>query len=117
MYNQPSHNDLLKPKLWNSQEWYWCGKATQGHCERYRRHRGKECLGIVRPNTSQQPYPTKHRQHDKQQPQSKHKRHHKNSKRTYPSKQEPQQKKIRLSQALEAIHDTAMCNDDSFQYE
>ena len=117
MYNQPSHNDLLKPKLWNSQEWYWCGKATQGHCERYRRHRGKECLGIVRPNTSQQPYPTKHRQHDKQQQQSKHKRHHKNSKRTYPSKQEPQQKKIRLSQALEAIHDTTMCNDDSFQYE
>ena len=116
MFIQPYPQDINKPIKWKDNQWFWCGKATQGHCERFRRHRGKECLGITKPNTSQKPFSPQHKQHNKEPKHFKPKTHNQNSKRTM-AKRDPEPKKIRLSQALEAIHDNNMYDEEPFTYE
>jgi hypothetical protein len=29
----------------NGFDWYWCGKATGGKCEKWRAHKPKDCMG------------------------------------------------------------------------
>ena len=116
MFIQPYPQDINKPITWKDNQWFWCGKATQGHCERFRRHRGKECLGITKPNTSQKPFSPQHKRNNKQPKHFKPKTQNQNSKRTM-AKRDPEPKKIRLSQALEAIHDNNMYDEEPFTYE
>ena len=45
MFIEPEQPNMYKPRAWNGTNWYWCGKKTNGQCEAYRTHRGKECQG------------------------------------------------------------------------
>ena len=105
MHEQPPQNELFKPRTWNGHQWYWCGKATNGHCERYRIHQGKDCYGKKPPITRKAP-PPRNTNHNRQPKSSKTNKHNPKP------KQEPDSKKIRLSKALEAIHDTNMFDDE-----
>ena len=39
-------SDLHKEVTWNNQEWNWCGKDTDGHCESFVIHKPTECKGL-----------------------------------------------------------------------
>lgn len=43
MFEEPTGKAVWFPKEWNGHKWFWCGEATNGHCERYRQHKGKDC--------------------------------------------------------------------------
>ena len=45
MFEKPKKADLHKAKEQNGSNWYWCGVDTDGQCEAYRIHAGKECEG------------------------------------------------------------------------
>lgn len=40
---EPTGNAVWKPKTVNDKKWWWCGKATGGHCECYRQHKAVDC--------------------------------------------------------------------------
>ena len=60
MFQEPAKGELYKARTWLNFPWYWCGAKTNGKCEQYRRHRGKDCTLKTRQE------PTK-RQPDQQQ--------------------------------------------------
>ena len=45
MTQEPSKDQLTKPKTWMNELWYWCGKKTGGKCEKYRKHQPSQCGG------------------------------------------------------------------------
>ena len=45
MFEEPAQSEIYKPKMWNDSTWYWCGAKTNGQCEAYRIHKGKDCQG------------------------------------------------------------------------
>lgn len=45
----PPKGDEKKEASFDDQTWYWCGKDTGGKCEKWRRHKPKECLGAAAP--------------------------------------------------------------------
>lgn len=40
---EPTGNAVWKPKMVNDKKWWWCGKATGGHCECWRQHKAVDC--------------------------------------------------------------------------
>ena len=45
MFREPEQSEIMKPKTWNNNQWWFCGKKTGGQCEQYRQHKGKDCQG------------------------------------------------------------------------
>jgi hypothetical protein len=46
VFEEPSADKLLKPKMWGDKMWYYCSKKTGGKCAgQYCRHKPLECEG------------------------------------------------------------------------
>ena len=109
MFIEPTANEQWKSKTWKNKQWYWCGKITGGYCERYRLHRGKDCYGPQHQRNKRKTTTQTQTSTNKRNNRSKY-----TDKPNKQIKQEHEPKKIRLSKALEAIHETNMSEDEYF---
>ena len=109
MFIEPTANEQWKSKTWKNKQWYWCGKVTGGYCERYRIHRGKDCYGPQQQANKRKTIAQNQTSTTKRNNKVKY-----TDKTNKPIKQEHEHKKIRLSKALEAIHETNMYDEDNY---
>uniref|UniRef100_A0A7S1YA70 Uncharacterized protein n=1 Tax=Grammatophora oceanica TaxID=210454 RepID=A0A7S1YA70_9STRA len=46
MNEEPTKEDLFKPKMWNNKKWWYCSEKTGGKCDgKYRIHKPSDCHG------------------------------------------------------------------------
>ena len=46
IFRRPPEDELLKPRKWNGNDWWYCHQDTGGRCDgQYRRHKPKDCEG------------------------------------------------------------------------
>ena len=100
MFKQPEEKELHRYKTWNGRKWYFCGKATGGHCEQYRCHKGSDCKQLEPATT------TKKRPQDNRQSSGKDKPKMK-------LKMEPDDRKAKASKLAKSLSALIPDNQDS----
>lgn len=49
MTTKPPKDKLLKPRMQDGKEWWWCSEETGGKCQGiYRRHKPADCRGVAK---------------------------------------------------------------------
>ena len=92
MSKEPEKSEVFKPRQWEGYTWWWCGKSTNGYCEKFRQHRGKDCKGLVRQSTK----------NDTKEDDTVDTKTEDNKRQTRSSKRNDN-KRLKLNQALESI--------------